>query len=354
MRQKIYYIGREIAQMNHLQENQRVWVELGKYLQSPTGMRTCEEWAYKAYLKNNWFTTENATLALQNIANCFLSEAELTQWIANYPDLQKVIPKKIGLIMAGNIPAVGFHDLFCVLISGHTAIVKCSSQDFVLINEIIKLLIDIKPDFSERIILTDRMNDVDALIATGSNNSSRYFDYYFAKKPHIIRKNRTSLCILNGEETTEDFLNLGHDILTYFGLGCRNVSKIFVPQGYDFKKMLDSIEPLGDVILNHKYKNNYDYNKSIYLVNRNPFLDNGFLLLKPDEGTASPISVVFYETFENQQNLEQTIQSLNNTTQCIVSKGAWFPGSIPFGQTQQPHLGDYADGVDTMQFLLSL
>lgn len=332
----------------------RIWIELGRYLKSDQGQQTMQEWAHRAHTQNNWFTVDNSLSALKAIVDEYLSEDALQSWLSQYPKPAEFVARKVGLVMAGNIPAVGFHDLLCVLVSGHQAVVKLSSQDFVLIKELIKLISDIKPDLGQQIELSERMNHVDALIATGSDNSARYFEYYFANKPHIIRKNRSSVGVLRGDESPGELLSLGRDVLTYFGLGCRSISKIFVPQGYTFDGFYEAIEPLGDVFLNHKFKNNYDYNKSIYLVNRMPFLDNGFLLLKEDPALVSPISVLFFEYYTDLPDLQQKINNLADKTQCVASQGAWYTHSVPFGQTQCPRLSDYADGVDTMAFLMRL
>jgi hypothetical protein len=254
--------------------------------------------------------------------------------------------------MAGNIPAVGFHDMLTIAISGHACVVKLSSQDAFLMTALIEKLLEINPNLEIR--LADKLNEVDALIATGSDNSARYFEYYFKSKPHIIRKNRTSIGILNGQESEDDFLRLGMDITDYYGLGCRNVSKLYVPQNYDFTKFYDSVEPLGDIFYHNKYKNNYDYNKSIYLVNMVPHFDNGFMILTQNENLVSPISVIFYEEYKNIRDLEDKITANQNKIQCVVSKDCWFEKSMNFGDAQKPKLWDYADGVDTMMFLVEL
>lgn len=331
-----------------------VFAQLGQKLSSSAFADQRSEWVFKATNSNNWFTEENVQLALENICKGYLEEDSLRKWTKHYGIGKATNPQKVGLILAGNIPAVGFHDLLCVLISGNTAMVKFSSQDFVLIKEIIKLIIEIEPSFANKIILTERMNDVDAMIATGSDNTARYFEYYFRNKPHLIRKNRVSVGILNGNEDIEELNSLGNDILTYFGLGCRNVSKLYVPENYVFTPFFEAIEPLGDVILHHKYKNNYDYNKAILLVNQDAHLDNGFLLLKADTNLVSPIGVCFVESYQNEADLTEKLSLQANKIQCIVSQNGWYSGSLHFGKTQQPQLWDYADGVDTMAFLLSV
>jgi Acyl-CoA reductase (LuxC) len=327
---------------------------VGKQLISPEYQSYLSDIAWRASNANNWFTEDNIKKAFESIAKYFLNKEALNSWLSQYDIKELTSPKKVGLVMAGNIPAVGFHDLLCVLVAGHKALIKPSSQDTVLIKELIRLLAEVNPAFTNQIEFVERMNEVDAIIATGSDNSARYFEHYFANKPHIIRKNRTSVAVLTGHEDYADFQALGIDIFTYFGLGCRNVSKIYVPEGYQVNALYEGLESYGDVILHHKYKNNSDYHKSIYLVNREPFFDNGFLMLKEDAALVSPISVLFYEYYTDIDLLQQTLATQANKIQCIVSKDASFKGSIALGKTQEPSLSDYADGVDTLDFLLKI
>jgi hypothetical protein len=300
--------------------------------------------------ENPWFTPDNIQLAWKGIIK-FLDEKHLSRWLEKY-DLKIIKPKIVALIMAGNIPMVGFHDLLCVLASGHSAAIKLSSKDSVLIKYLTDTLRSVSPDLASSISFHDRLKNFDAVIATGSDNASRYFEYYFGKYPHIIRKNRTSCAVITGDETEADFKNLGIDIFSYFGLGCRNVSKLFVPNNYDFSPMLKSFEQFSAVIHHHKYNNNYDYQKSIMLVNRVPFLDNESLMLTASERLVSPISVLYYENYSRLTELEEKIGSIQNKIQCIV--GSVAPATIPFGQAQFPELEDYADQVDTLKFLCSL
>ncbi|WP_428666370.1 acyl-CoA reductase [Runella sp.] len=330
------------------------FVELGKML-TPN---VVEEIAFKAYLQNHWFTPEFVTKALNAIKEEYLSEEKLKTWVGNYqvqsahPDF---VSKKVGVVMAGNIPAVGFHDLLSVLISGHHLLAKLSNDDRVLMLFLIEKLIQIEPTLAQRITLVERLNAADAYIATGSDNTARYFEYYFSKKPHLIRRNRTSVGILTGEETNDELEALGRDVFSYFGLGCRNVSKVFVPKGYDFSSFYESIESQLDVFRNHhKYFNNYEYNKSIYLVNREPHLDNGFLILRETDALVSPISVLFFEYYESVADLTSKLEASSEKIQCIVSKDGHYPSSLPLGDAQKPTLFDYADGVDTMAFLTGL
>jgi hypothetical protein len=258
---------------------------------------------------------------------------------------------KVGLVMAGNIPLVGFHDLLSVLISGHIAHVKFSSQDSFLMQFMINEIKSISEEMSKHIVLVERMNDADAIIATGSDNSARYFKHYFASKPHIIRQNRTAIAVLNGEETKEELKAFGDDYFQYFGLGCRNVSKVYVPKGYELPRLIDALLGYEKVLDHHKYRNNYDYNKSIYLVNKESHLDSGFFMMRESEELVSPISVLFYEYYSSPAELDLVLATNSEKIQCVVSANAWYEGSLPLGKAQNPELWDYADGVDTLEFL---
>lgn len=346
----------------HQSERLQTFVALGNFLRSAEAQSELTEVAQQANYRNNWFTIDNSLNALRAIADDFLTADKLATWIQQYPAATALNPRTVGVVMAGNIPAVGFHDLLCVLLSGHRLLAKLSSQDFVLIHYLIQKLTDINPAIGDQIKEAERLNEADAFIATGSNNTARYFEYYFGKKPHLIRKNRTSVGLLMGEESEDEFLKLGHDISDYYGLGCRNVSTILVPEDrtggpYDFTPLLRTLEPQASIYLNnHKYQNNYDYNKSIYLINAVPHLDNGYLLLTPNDGLVSPISVLYYQTYRMQADAEAWLSARAGQIQVVASAQAgpgrgWFPGSVPFGQTQRPGLSDYADGVDTMAFL---
>lgn len=304
---------------------------------------------------NAWFTPESIEAAIKAIAEN-LNSYDLTRWLQQYTIDDKKAPKTVGLILAGNIPLVGFHDILCVLLSGNKALIKASSQDIRLIKYALNKLVNIDDTFADRFAFVEKLQNFDAVIATGSNNTSRYFEYYFGKVPHIIRKNRSSIAVLNGEETTQQLFDLGHDIFDYFGLGCRNVSKLLVPQGYDFTTFFESIEPYNDIANHNKYHNNYDYNKSIYLVNRDKHLDNGFLLLKEDDRLASPLAVLFFEYYSDKASAENIINSNADKIQCVVSALPLQVNCqvVDFGHSQQPGLSDYADGVDTMKFLAGL
>ena len=299
--------------------------------------------------QNPWFTEENVKLALQGITK-FLTQSDLEKWTSAY-DLNPRESKNVGVAMAGNIPLVGFHDFLCILMAGHHVIAKLSSQDSILLKWIADMLISIEPQFSSFITFQERMNHVDAMIATGSDNTARYFEYYFRNIPHIIRRNRSSCAIILGEESNEELKTLGLDVFTYFGLGCRNVSKIYVPEGYGLTGLLDSWAPYQNIIHHHKYCNNYDYQKSILLVNGVPFLDTGYVLLTENEALVSPISTVYYETYSDQDDLSQKLKKQKDKLQCIVSANGCYKESIPFGKAQYPEVWDYADHVNTLRFL---
>jgi hypothetical protein len=301
---------------------------------------------------NGWFTKEQVYFAVNSWAEA-LTEANLNEWLSHY-DFSKIKPKTVGLILAGNIPLVGFHDFLSVLISGHNVLVKTSSNDQHLIKFLAKYLIAIEPDLGNRITFTEgKLENFDAVIATGSNNTARYFEYYFKDKPSIIRKNRNSVAVLNGTETHEDLVHLGEDIFRYFGLGCRNVSKLFVPKGYNFDAFFQAIFDYQEVIHYEKYANNYDYNKAVFLMSNFKLLDNGFLTLKDDKSYSSPISSIFYENYNELEELKNRLENDHEQIQCIVSKGLT-ENSITFGQTQKPQLWEYADHVDTLDFLISI
>ena len=301
---------------------------------------------------NGWFTPEQVQFSVQSWAKA-LTEENLNQWLSNY-DFSKIEPKKVGLILAGNIPLVGFHDFLSVLISGHDVLVKTSSNDQHLLKFLAKYLIAVEPKLNSKITFVEgKLEGFDAVIATGSNNTARYFEYYFKDKPSIIRKNRNSVAVLNGTESHEDLVGLGEDIFRYFGLGCRNVSKLFVPKGYNFEAFFKAMYEYRNVIQYEKYANNYDYNKAVFLMSNFQLLDNEFLTIKEDVSYSSPISSVFYEFYESLEEITTRLNTDTEQIQCVVSKDL-IPNSVTFGQTQQPKLWDYADNVDTLAFLNSL
>ena len=300
-------------------------------------------------VKNKWFTQENLKFSLKNWASA-LTKDNLTKWLSDKSFSKH--SKVIAIITAGNVPLVGFHDFLSVLISGHKVLVKQSSNDHNLLPTISKYLKSIDASFEDRIEFTEgKLEGYDAVIATGSNNTARYFEYYFKDKPNVIRKNRNSVAILTGNETSEELEKLGEDIFRYYGLGCRNVSKLLVPKGYDFKLFFEAIYKWSSVINFVKYGNNYDYNKAVYLMSEFDILDNGFFMIKEDKSLASPIATAFYEFYNNESELNELLNKEGDNIQCIVSKKQ---NHINFGETQNPKLWDYADDVDTLEFLSSI
>jgi hypothetical protein len=301
---------------------------------------------------NSWFTDDNIYFALENWSNA-LTNNNISQFVANY-HFKDLIPKKVAIIMAGNIPLVGFHDFFCVLLSGHEVLVKQSSNDKHLLPFLAKYLEHVTPELKGKISFTEgKLDEFDAVIATGSDNTARYFEYYFKGKPSIIRKNRNSIALLTGNETEDQLVQLSNDIFRYYGLGCRNVSKLFVPKEYNFESFFKAMYSWHPIINGAKYANNYDYNKAVYLMSEFDMLENGFLMIKEDTSYSSPIATVFYEHYETIDSLKNKLEIDSEKIQCIVSKGL-FTNEIDFGDTQNPHLWDYADGIDTLDFLLKI
>ncbi|MCB0494489.1 MAG: acyl-CoA reductase [Cyclobacteriaceae bacterium] len=326
------------------------FVELGKSL-NKLDEDTLQHWIDEAGNENRWFTPDTVKMALDGVTK-MLSQNEIEQWISSYQF--GATSHKIGIVMAGNIPLVGFHDLLSVLISGNQAFIKLSSQDSKLLPKVTDIMISIEPYFKESIHYVSQLKGMDAVIATGSDNSARYFRQYFGNRPNIIRKNRTSCAVLTGKESNEELLQLGRDIFSYYGLGCRNVSKLFVPEGYDFKHLLEILEAYAEIGNHSKWRNNYDYNKSIYLVNREPHLDNGFLLLKESLEMVSPLSVLYYQQYSDLHTLVELLSIQEEKIQCVVGDSLENIEMIPFGKAQYPEVWDYADGVDTLQFLSEL
>ncbi|MGB3062816.1 acyl-CoA reductase [Sphingobacterium thalpophilum] len=330
------------------QQRINAFVKLGQLLQNyPQDLVQVIE---QAQYKNPWYTVGYIKKAIQAIA-ANLTNEKLQHWLSDYPDMQS--EKTVGLILAGNIPLVGFHDILCVLISGFKAKIKVSSNDAGLTACVLALLADIEPEVRARFEIVDKLKDFDLVIATGSDNTSRYFDYYFGSKPHIIRRNRNSIGVITGQETPEQLRDLGHDIFDYFGLGCRSVSKIFIPKDYAVSQLFEGIADFKTISEHFKYNNNYDYNKSIYLINGDKHYDNGFLLLKEDTRTASPLAVLYYEEYNSLSELENELNTQQQAIQCVVSA---IPLSLEspvfgFGESQCPALSDYADGVNTLDFL---
>ena len=317
---------------------------LGRYmLENGEDWRNAKDDAVHA---NPWFTTGHVELAVANIVREFLDDQKLAKWASGYQISDT--PRTVGIVMAGNIPMVGFHDLLCGIIAGHKLVLKLSSKDEVLMKHIVNWLLAAEPRLAGRIVIADRLNGCDAYIATGSNNTARYFEQYFSRFPHIIRRNRTSVAVLDGTETDDELLALGTDIYSYYGLGCRNVTQVCVPIGYNFERLLNVLSHYDAYADLNKYKNNYDYHLAIYLLNRVPYMSNPSILMVENSLPFSAVSVLHYRYFEDRDLLVAELAA-SQDIQAIVGHGFF-----PFGSSQCPALSDYADGVDTMQFLCGL
>jgi hypothetical protein len=323
-----------------------ILVSLGNYLTQQT--ETYQDTQFRAWAENKWFIPDYIKLSGKMIADTMLQKQTLSDAANQYqiPDLQST-PKTIGLVMAGNIPYVGLQDLICIFLSGHKAKIKASSKDTVLLKQLLNHLIHQHPELTEWISIQEMLKDCDAYIATGSDNSARYFEYYFSKYPHIIRKNRTSIAILDGSETTEELDQLADDIQLYFGLGCRNVTQIWVPQDYDFVPLLSALKKYDDYKNHDKYKNNFDYQLTIAIMNNRFYMSNDSIVLLENESPFSPISQLHYQHYDKKDEVVQQLD--REKIQCIVGKGF-----IPFGKAQSPGMTDFPDGVDTLAFLINL
>jgi hypothetical protein len=312
----------------------------------------------QAEAANPWFSDMYIRKSFASWSKALRPE-KLKRWIAAYPDLENQWGSKpmktVAVVMAGNIPMVGLHDLLCVLLSGHRVVAKLSSDDAILLPLIGEVLMETEPQLRDRMhFTTGQINAFDAVIATGSDNTARYFEYYFGKYPHIIRKNRNSIAVLDGQESFRELDDLCNDIFDYFGMGCRSVSKIYVPAGYDFSNLTILFDAMDHAGNHHKYRNNYDYQKSVMMINRIPFIDHRNLLLVERESLKSALSVVHYGYYQDIKSLKQQIALIEDQIQCVVCYNKITNSTIPFGKTQDPELWEYADGVDTMLFLASL
>ncbi|MEO6733378.1 MAG: acyl-CoA reductase [Ferruginibacter sp.] len=328
-----------------LQKRIEILSRLKEYLETDS-----EEWRsikHTASIHNGWFTPAFIELAVKNISSEFLEKDKLTHWVNHYRLDDNIIPKNVGIVMAGNIPLVGFHDFLCVFISGHIQTIKLSAKDDILLKHLVQIMYSWDTTIENYISFAAMLNGCDAYIATGSNNSARYFDYYFSKYPSIIRKNRTSVAIINGDETDGELEKLSDDIHSFFGLGCRNVTKVYVPEKYDFIPLLKSFHRYKYFADHHKYRNNYDYNLSIQIMNNRFYMTNDSTLLIENESLFSPISQLNYSYYKNVEEVTATLNG-NKEIQCVAGR------DVAFGKGQQPGLEDYADGIDTMQFLLTL
>jgi hypothetical protein len=341
-----------------LNERIHLLVTLGHYLRSG-GDEDLEQAILLSFAENSWFTESNTRQALQALALEFLDEEKLRHWTAHYPIKSDAAPdKSIGLVMAGNIPLVGFQDWLCVFVSGHRAQIKLSDKDKRLLPLLIKKMGEWEPkslDYTVFVAETGRLSNFDAVIATGSNNTARYFEQYFGRYPHIIRHNRNAIAVLNGHETSAEILDLGRDIFSYFGLGCRNVSKLYVPIGYAFDTLLETLHAYREMANHNKYKNNFDYNFTLFILNQMPHLNNGCLLLREDPSLQARIASCHYEYYRDVAELNDLLATKINDIQCVVGHVALRDYQIlPFGKSQEPTLFDYPDGVDAMQFLVGL
>lgn len=351
-----------------LEKRIKAFAELGKVLQLAAENYTDQENGFQAQFPalfealqfashhNTWFTPENISFALNTWKEA-LSEESISAWIRDsIPGFQLVKPKQIAIIMAGNIPLVGFHDFLCTLMAGHRVLGKLSSDDKILLPAIADVLCQIEPQFLNLIQFTEStLSDFDAVIATGSNNTARYFEFYFSKYPHIIRKNRNGVAVLSGNESDQDYKKLGTDICMHFGLGCRNVSKVFIPEGFAPEKLFKAIEHYYSALNNHhKFMNNHSYNSSVYLLNSVKHLDNNVFILTESEHYSSPIPVLYYQFYRNIETLKEKLIQDDEMIQCIANDIFTNNKTVALGCTQSPGLADYADGIDTMKFLLEL
>ena len=333
--------------MLDLKKRQSAFIELGNYLQTPD--MALEGAIHKAFIYNAWFEPINTKQYLLSIASAFLSQSNLEKWTSNYNISKNLSNKNIGIIAAGNIPIICFHDVLCVLISGHKAQIKLSDKDKYLLPFILNKLIEIEPAYENQIQIVERIVKPDAIIATGSDNTGRYFEHYFGKYPNIIRKNRHSIAILEGNETDEELLALGNDIFDYFGLGCRNVSQLLIPKDFDLTKFKTIWEPFKDIMEHNKYRNNLDYQRTVYLMSIKPMVDIDFINIVDNDSLGSPIACLHLKRYENKKEIDEFIESNKMQLQCIVGKDY-----TPFGKSQMPKLWDYADNIDTMKFLVDL
>lgn len=335
----------------NLQQRIEILLTTGAYISAPPETADGQAWEHvihSAFLKNNWFTPEFCRMASQSIATQFLQKDRLEAWAAHYHLNDSVLPKTVGIVMAGNIPLVGFHDFLSVFLSGHKQVIKLSSKDDVLLRHLVDKMTEWNPEVSQLVQFAERLNNCDAYIATGSDNSARYFEYYFGRYPSVIRKNRTSVAVLTGNETDEQLASLADDIMQYFGLGCRNVTKIYVPEEYNFEPLLKALKKYSHFFDHHKYRSNYDYQLAIYIMNNRYYMTNDCIVLVENENPFSPIGTLHYSFYKNEDAVYEELKQNPGIQAIMGSKG------IPLGSAQQPGLMDYADGVDVMQFLLTL
>lgn len=333
--------------MQDLKKRKSALIKLGAYLNQPD--LALEGAIHKAFLYNAWFEPSHTKQAIQSICQNYLSAEKIEQWLANYKITEPSTPKKIGIIAAGNLPLVCFHDILCVLITGNIAVIKLSDKDKYLMPFILEKLVEIEPDFKDYFEIVERIVKPDAIIATGSDNSSRYFEFYFGKYPNIIRKNRHSIAILDGSENDMELNELGNDVFNYFGMGCRNVSQLHIPEDFDILKLKTAWSNFEPIMNHNKYRNNLDYQRTIYLMSIIPMVDIDFVNIVDNDRMGSPISCLHIRKYKLTAEIDDFITINKNEIQCIVGKN-----NIPFGKSQSPELWDYADNEDTIAFLLKL
>lgn len=342
------------TEIMNIEERKKVLIQLGEHLR-----REDDEYLQavmqRTQYNNAWFTLENQERAVRAIAEQMLVAEKLDRWLTDYAIPRETSPKTVGLVMAGNIPLVGFHDLLCVFAAGHKSLVKLSDKDKFLLPYLLKLMARFDARSEAYFEIVEKMKGFDAVIATGSNNSARYFEAYFSKYPNIIRRNRNAVAILSGDETEEELRNLSQDVFQYFGLGCRNVAKIYVPRSYDFEPLLEILHEHRDLVLHSKYKNNFDYNYALFVLNKVAYKANGCIILTENSAIQSHIAGLHYEYYDDLDGIAEEVNRRENEIQCVIAREELLPlKTYPFGQAQSPELWDYADGVDTMAFLLDL
>lgn len=334
----------------HLNERIATFERLGKYILSDD--EELEKAIQRAYLNNNWFTEESCKMQLHTIATAYLDGVKLHNWVKNYTLLyeDKLPTKIVGIVCAGNLPLVGFHDILSVLICGYTAQIKLSEKDKELPLFLLQKLIGIQPMFASLINIVSKLENFDAIIATGTNQTATHFKTYFNKYQHIIRSHRNGIAILIGTETEEDLFNLGKDVFSYFGLGCRNVSLLFVPKKYDFTSLIKAWQAFKDILMNHNsYRNNLDYQRTIYLMKQTPMIDIDFVNMTENNSLYSPVSCLHYTYYDEINDVYTYINKHEMKIQCIMGKDYF-----AFGKSQLPKLDDYADNTDTLAFLTQL
>jgi hypothetical protein len=349
---KLELISLKIGKMN-LKDRIDAFVGLGNYLKKND--EQLKALVTQTYQQNRWFTEENIYKAISAIIENFLHKEKIETWLAQYDISENQEFKTVGLILAGNIPLVGFYDLMCVFLAGHKSKIKLSEKDKILIPHFIKVMENSNPGVAKYFEVVERLEKFDAVIATGSNNSARYFEAYFGKYPNIIRRNRNAVAVLTGNESTTQLRALGNDVFRYFGLGCRNVSKLYLPKGFDFKPLLEAFHEFKEIVLHNKYKNNFDYNYTLLILNKIQYEANGCILMNEEESLQSRIAQLHYEYYLDELDLKKKLNAKMEEIQCIVSESNVAEiNTIPFGEAQNPELGDYADGVDVIAFLSKL